>query len=188
MKLGLGDVLSVEWDEHPLRVLMTDEIETFYDAQMPEVGWIMARARTVIYYRTTTRFLCSGARLLRKSPFTPPEFARHRPDLPLRLLRAQGGDWGKPLRDWPRLDLAFELECPRLSLIPFGPKGGQLKPVMIEADNGRSITGAELLAAAHSIQPSGYEVAGVGLYRSGLTGGVPSYYLWGEIDRAGHAV
>jgi hypothetical protein len=188
MDFEIGDVLSVEWDEHPLRVLMADEIETFYDAQMPEVGWTMARARTVIYYRTTTSFLGSGAHLVRKLPFTPAEIARHRPDLPLRLLRTPGGDWGNPLQDWPRLNLAFELDCPRLALIPFGPKGAQLKAVMIKADNGRSITGAELLAAAHSIQPSSYEVAGAGLYRSGLTSGVPSYYLWGGSDRAGHAV
>lgn len=183
-----GDILQVTWDERPIRVLMGDETEVFYDAFFPEVGWNLARARTASYYRVSTTFLRSTARRIRTEPLTDAELARHRPDLPLRMLRNAEADWRKPLRDWPHMDKEFEVEGDRLALIPFGPKGAAQKAVIIEATNGRSFRGEDVLVAAHRIQTAECpDVHGVGLYRAGVSGGTPSYYLWGSVDQAGHA-
>ena len=188
MDFGLGDVLQVSWDERPIRVLMSDEIETFYDALLPGIGWNLAGARTATYYRISTAFLKSTAALLQSETLSTKEHAKHRPDLPMRLLRSADADWNKSPADWPKIDTAFEVECPRLVLFPFGPKGARQRPVVIEAVNGRSFTGSEMLAAAQGSQSAECpDVSGVGMYRSGVSSGIPSYYLWGAVDRAGHA-
>jgi hypothetical protein len=188
MDFQSGDVLQVTWDERPIRVLMGDQIEVFYDALLPEIGWNLARARTVIYYRVASNLLGSTAQHISTEPLTPDELARHRPDLPMRMLRSSEADWDKPFAEWPNMDTGFQVEIKRLALIPFGPKGAPQKPLVVQAGNGCSFTGQELLASAHSVQADDCpEVHGVGLYRSGISRGIPSYYLWGAVDEAGHA-
>jgi hypothetical protein len=183
-----GDVLRVEWDERPIRVMMADNIEVFYDALIPEVGWNLARSRTAIYYRVRTSFLHSSAQRIRTEPLTEQELATHRPDLPMRILRNGDADWGKPLASWPNIDTDFEINSKRLALVPLGPKGAPQKAVVVDAANGCSFSGNELLVAAHSVHTTDCpDVSGVGLYRSGISGGIPSYYLWGAVDKAGHA-
>lgn len=183
----IGDVLQVGWDERSIRVMMADKIEVFYDALFPEVGWNLARARTAIYYRMPTSLLQSTGQRIRAEPLTDQELATHRPDLPMRILRSGHADWGNPLAGWPKIDTDFEVESQRVALIPFGPKGAPMKAVLAEAANGRSFSGNELLAAAHAVQTAHCpDVRGVGLYRSGISGGIPSYYLWGAVDQAGH--
>ena len=93
--LRIGDVLQVEWDERPIRVMMADSIEVFYDALFPGGGWNMARARTAIYYRISTSLLLSKGQRVRTEPLTDRELAMHRPDLPMRVLRNWEADWGR---------------------------------------------------------------------------------------------
>jgi hypothetical protein len=180
-------VLRVTWDDRPLRVLMGDKIETFYDAFFPEVGWNLSRARTAVYYRARTLFLQSSAELLRNEPLTHKERSVHRPDLPMRLLQCAGADWTRPVSDWPTLNCDFAVEAAELAIIPFGPMGAPLKAEKIEAANGRSIDAKLLLETAHQVQTADCpEVHGVGLFRSGISAGIPSYYIWGAADKAGH--
>jgi hypothetical protein len=188
MHFEQGDVLSVAWDDRPIRVLMGDEIEAFYDAFLPEVGWNLSRARTAIYYRVQTSFLRSSAELIRKEPLTDQERAVHRPDLPMRLFQCGDADWAKPRSAWPRLNCDFAVDAAELAIIPFGPKGAPLKAARVEAANGQSISATELLEKANALQIARCpEVQGVGLFRSGISSGIPSYYIWGAVDKAGHS-
>lgn len=75
-----GDVLTVSWDNRPIRVLQTDAIETLYDAEMEELGWIIAKARTATYYRTSTRPINKTASIASLRPFSEKEDKRFRPD------------------------------------------------------------------------------------------------------------
>ena len=72
-------------------------------------------------------------------------------------------------------------------LYPFGPNGGQSAGVRVKADNGIAFTTGELLSKAAAVQaPCIGDVMptrGVGIYRSGLHRGIPSYYLWGSEGR-----
>ncbi len=184
-----GDVLKVEWDERPIRVIMADPIEVFYDLFWPEgIGWGLARARTAIYYRTTTEFLSKNATKIRSEPLTRKEVTRHRPDLPMRLLRSDKASWFDDV--FPSEIVAnVSINANQLALIPFGAKGASLKPRKVYSSNGCFFSGVELLAAARDAQNATCsDVSGIGLYRSGISGGIPSYYLWGAIDRAGHAI
>src|SRR5688572_27967260 len=92
-----GDVLLANWDERPMRVMMADEIEVFYDALAAEVGWNLVRAQTAIYYRTPTGLLRANSECIRTEPLTDSERARHRPDLPMRVLRNENAGWNVPL-------------------------------------------------------------------------------------------
>lgn len=186
MIFSSGDVLRVAWDERPLRVLMADPIETFYDVHWPEVGWGLARVKNATYYRIST-FLASSAKRECHEPLTQQEKATHRPDLPMRLLRNAEADWNGSPASLATSATDIKIDAPELALIPFGAKGGGLKSQIVEAADRRAFRGTELLLRAQALQKAICpEVKGIGLYRSGISRGIPSYYLWGAVDQAGH--
>ena len=188
MRFQTGDILTVSWDNRPIRVLQTDAMETFYDAEMEEFGWVIAKARAAIYYRTLTRLLEETASVASSQPFSPKEEKKYRPDLPMRLFRHYDADWCDKLSELTALEDDFSIPAHEVAIIPFGAKGGATKPVKLKISDGGSLTLRKVIEAAHSAQQSKcVDVKGVGLYRSGFVGGVPSYYLWGAADRAGHS-
>lgn len=183
-----GDILTVSWDPRPIRVLQTDAKETFYDAEMDQVGWVMAKARTAIYYRISTLNLKETVLEAVSKPFSTNEDRKFRPDLPMRLFRHRDAEWSDELSVLTALEDDVSIPAQEVVIIPFGSKGGATKPVKVQGSDGKSVTLRTIIEAAHSAQRSKCaEVKGVGLYRSGVVGGVPSYYLWGAIDKAGHA-
>lgn len=188
MPFQIGDILAVSWDKRPIRVIQTDAAETFYDCMMDEVGWLMARSRTAIYYRMSTPLLESTASFVEAMPLSSKEKAKFRPDLPMRLFRHRDADWSDALPRLFALVDDYRLPANEIAIIPFGAKGGSSKPVKICNGSGESLSLWSIVEAAHSAQQAkSPDVHGIGLYRSGIVGGVPSYYLWGSIDRAGHA-
>lgn len=183
-----GDILSVTWDDRPIRVLQTDPIETFYDCEMEGFGWAMARARTAIYYRTSTSFLEKTASLSYSKPFSCEENNKFRPDLPMRLFRHRSSDWSDDLENLVSLEDNFSISAMQVVIIPFGAKGGATKSFKVRAAGDEELSLWVLVEAARAAQQvRSPEVKGVGLYRSGTVGGIPSYYLWGAVDRAGNA-
>jgi hypothetical protein len=189
MVFQAGDILAVNWDDRPIRVLQTDAIETFYDCEFEGLGWVFARPRTAIYYRIKTSFLEATAQLKVSEPFSPTELDKFRPDLPMRLFRHSDADWSDDLEKLVTLETNFSLAAEQIAIIPFGAKGGSTRPIRIKSFGDEGISLQTIVEVARGAQQVRCEdVRGVGLYRSGTTGGVPSYYLWGAIDRAGHAV
>lgn len=183
-----GDILSVKWDERPMRVIQSDPIETFYDCKFEHVGWNMARARTSIFYRIVTRLFTTGAELIERRPFSRKEWNKFRPDLPMRLIQNAEVEWTDSLEALLALSGDEVLATERIVIIPFGPKGGSLKPVHLEAsaEAASALSLADIVEVAHSSQSDHFpDVKGVGLYRSGLVGGIPSYYLGGANSRSG---
>lgn len=189
----LGDVLSVPWDDRPIRIVATDPVETFYDVRWPGGDWGLRRIRSAVYYRLPTPFVMDKALVVGREPLLPNELNLHRPDLPLRLLRSAECSWS----DTPDVLTArtgasqaeIVLQAPVLALEPYGPKGDSAKTVLVEATDGEAFTSLGLLLLAQEAQSACCpEVRGIGMYRSGIRGGVPSYYLWGASDRAGNAV
>jgi hypothetical protein len=183
-----GDILTVSWNHRRIRVLQTDAIETFYDVEMDEAGWVMARARTASYYRTSTRHLQDTASIALPKPFSSEENRRFRPDLPMRLFRHHDADWSDGLPTLIGLEDDFAIPAQEIVIIPFGSKGGEAKPVKVQVGGSKNLSLRAIVEAARSAQKSKCtDVKGVGLYRLGTVGGLPSYYLWGAIDRAGNA-
>lgn len=185
----IRDILTVRWDHRPIRVLQSDTIEIFYDAEMDEVGWVMAKARTAIYYRTLTRHLRENASYVLPKPFTAQEYKTFRPDLPMRLFRHYDANWSVELSILAALEDDVPMPVQEVAIIPFDPRGSAAKAVKVQASDGKHLHLRELIQSAHSAQRAECaEAKGIGMYRSGVVGGLPSYYLWGATDRAGHAV
>ncbi|WP_156359832.1 hypothetical protein [Sphingomonas sp. Leaf10] len=182
-----GDVLAVDWDTRAIRVIQADASETFYDVEWEQLGWGLARARTATFYRMRTDYLKETSRLVRSEPLSLKELSRLRPDLPMRFFRHGDADWSESAESLAGLEPDTDFPARQLSLIPFGTKGGTLKAHRIADDGG--LTLRRLVKEARRVQQAVCaEVSGVGLYRSGIVGNIPSYYLWGVVDQAGHAI
>lgn len=180
-----GDVLAVKWDTRAIRIIQADASETFYDVERDQHGWGLERARTAIFYRLRTDYLKETSRIVRSQPLSSKEFGKLRPDLPMRFFRHRAADWSNSGEDLAVLDPDTEFQARQLSIIPFGTKGGALKAHRIVDEGG--LTLRRIVEQARGVQQEACaEVTGVGIYRSGIVGDMPSYYLWGAVDRAGH--
>lgn len=182
-----GDVLSVTFDDRPIRIIQTDPIETFYDAEAEGVGWNLRRARTTTFYRMTTRLLLEAGSFLREEPMSPAELEKFRPDLPMRLFQHVGAAWSDDLSALLALEPDYPVAARQIAIVPFGPRGSAKKArKIVSRDDCTNLS--SLIEQAHEVQQAlCAEVTGVGIYRSGTIGGIPSYYLWGAVDQAGHA-
>lgn len=180
-----GDVLAVKWDIRAIRVIQADADETFYDVEWDQCGWGLERARTAIFYRIRTNYLKETARIVSSQPLSSKELDKLRPDLPMRFFRHRAADWSNSEEDLAILEPDTGFEARQLAIIPFGTKGGALKAHRVVDDGG--LTLRRLVEEARGVQQAACaEVSGVGIYRSGIVGNIPSYYLWGAVDRAGH--
>ena len=180
-----GDVLAVTWDAREIRVVQADASETFYEVESDQSEWGWERARTAIFYRMRTDYLKETSRFVRSQPLSSMEFDKLRPDLPMCFFQHRTADWSNREGDLAALEPDIELRAQQLAIIPFGTKGGALKAHRIFDDRG--LTLRRLIQEARGLQQAMCaEVSGVGIYRSGIVGNIPSYYLWGAVDRAGH--
>jgi hypothetical protein len=202
--IELGAVFKTDWDERPIRVLAFDDIEVLHDCWWPHLNrWGLSQLRgKASYYRFPTGLLRSRAVCVRVDRLTPAELAVHRPDLPLRLCRFPDLHWTKDRyptiasyasaveKASPRLRIdpvRVALDLPAVVLMPFGPKGSRKRGSVVKARSASGFSALELLWLSHNLQSQYVKDwrNGVGIYRSGFEGGVPSYYLWGASDRAG---
>ena len=203
--IELGAVYQTEWGNDPLRVIAFDLEVTMYGAWYPhENAWSSDVHKAMAYYRLPTPLLLERSTYLRTEPYTDAEFKRHRPDLPLSVAKHPDLAWTpEPPPDVASIEEALDgkvhegsakspspaLVTPAIMLEPFGPKGSQRRGVLVEASDGKAFTEAELLWHAWCIQApfvrSPAQTKGIGIYRSGLQRGLPSYYVWGSTSRLG---
>ncbi|GIJ16645.1 MULTISPECIES: hypothetical protein [Micromonospora] len=189
-------------DQDPKRILVHDNDVIMYDAWQSELGeWSLGelpalRRRSVNYYVTSTETVYAKAAYLRDMPLSDTEAQVHRPDLPFCLAACEVMQWtdshpsaGEFERSRAECcgEVQDETGMTEVYLSPFGPKGGDKRGVRVAAEGGATLTVGELLWKAMAIQfpllASRNPVRGVGLYRLGLQGGIPSYYLWGSRSR-----
>jgi len=203
-----GEVRVHGAKDERIRVIGADDLEVRYDAWWSHLndgkggwGYTNLSRTTCSYYRVEAAYILAKSRLLGLEALSAEEVRIHRPDLPLRLLRRTGWKWTSTRYKSPSLfskairKLGVELPeepvlaAPRIVMYPKGPKGGQKKGVMLEADDGRAFRGLELLWKSHELQaPHTLEPCeGAGIYRQGCARGLPSYYLFGDRDAAGIA-
>ena len=200
MKLCLGDVRTRAHDPRPIRVLAFDEIEVLYDTWWETLGWGWRNARrNAAFGRTLTAMVVARPRL-RVEPLTEKEMALLRPDLPLRLCRHRNLNWGDLEADSPD-DLQRKLEARKISITPGPALSAARIEVFVQLGEFSERFARGTLLAEHGGEFSTHELLwkcqrffraqnleaddGVGLYRSGVMGGHPSYWLGGFHDFAG---
>jgi hypothetical protein len=152
------------------------------------------------YYRDYTALFLDGAEKLRVEEPNARFLATHRPDLPLRFGRSSRLQWAETPFSTPAAfeahvrqaePASFEepaLLADRLVLIPRSRNGAMLRPLLVQAENGKALTLLELLwhAQQHQRPLKQDPTGGIGFYRSGIEKkGVPSYFIGGFMDPAG---
>ncbi len=202
--LELGAVYQTEWGNDPLRVIAFDAEVVMYGAWLAYANaWSSDSPKPMSYYRLPTSLLMGSSTYIRTDPYTDAEFRRHRPDLPLSLARHLHLSWtaespdlasieealGDQLPDGANIPARRLLEVPAIVLEPFGPKGGQRRGTVIEAADGKTFSEAELIWHAWRLQApfvrTPARTTGIGIYRSGIQRGLPSYYVWGSTSMMG---
>jgi hypothetical protein len=201
-QVNAGSVFTLPSDpDRPLRILMHSDDYALYDAWWPRSGeWGLAdtagtRKHRVTYYAVPTSILVARACYLRAEPLSEAEFALHRPDLPVSIGQCDGLEWTTQIESPAQVverasdrgchGMDSVLDAPEICLFPFGRRGSRKAGVCLRPDSESGFTVAELIAKAMSIQArqpnaSYNDVHGIGIHRTGLELGVPSYYLWGN--------
>ena len=199
-KLSVGGVYTTSWEDRPMRVIAFDELELFYDSWWEHKNdWgLRSHNGKVIFYRSSTSRFAETAKLLRVDPLSDEEMAKYKLDLPFRVCRHKEFTWSQTpfikLQDYLsyctlyNVDLSDEpiLKAEKVVLQPFGPTGGHKKSIVVDASNGKYFSATELLWKAHNVQAA-YKTFidfGVGLFRSGLSKKLASYYIGGYYDLA----
>ena len=105
----------------------------------------------------------------------------------MRLFQPVDAAWSNELSALLPLEPDYLVAARQIAIIPFGPRGSAQKArKVVSRDDHTNLS--SLIEQAHEVQQAlCAEVTGVGIYRSGTIGGMPSYYLWGAVDRAGHS-
>ncbi len=180
-----------------IRIVGSDEFEVFYDVWWEHSNsWSLAGYGRAIYLRFPKKYFLTETTFLRKEPLTEKETLKFRPDLPHRLGVSKNRCWStEKFYRQREFELAVNLkasnsqvQAAKLVIVPKGPRGGLKPEVVVTADNGEFFHENELLWKAHNIQSKYTTDAtnGVGIYRCGISKGLPSYYLGGQYDDAGN--
>jgi len=139
---------------------------------------------------------------VRTDEYTEAEFELHRPDLPFSFAQFSTIQWYDAMPETiTQVDAILTatsepfrqngpphfLDAPRVFLATFGPKDSSKPATLVEAEDGKRFTEAELLRSAWRLQQPHLRetrlTSGVGLYRAGLQKRIPSYYIWGSRSR-----
>lgn len=199
MSIKAGDVYEPGGpDKRPIRVLMSDDIDVYYDTWWPEGGWTLSRFwRSAAFYRMATHYVTAGT-CVRRDPLSAKECERYRLDLPLRIYRHRSLNWAHLEGATPEQTAVAAaawgvnmagcpaLKAEKVTLIWF-PKwpSGKLMHTTVTAASGGEIAASDLLWHAQRLVCQQVVNDGIGLFRSGLHRGVPSYLVWGFHDPGG---
>jgi hypothetical protein len=199
--LILGGVYKLKWANRPCRLVSFNSYQVFYDEWWPHINsWGITSLKIKHYYtRTPLELFTRGCELLRVEPLTDEEFKVHRPDLEMWVARSENSYWPKHhysslieceeflKKNYITFSNKNILDLPEIFLYPYGPNGGHKKGVKIAADNGNYFSEIELFFKAQKIQSKyiKFEKPGIGIFRTGIEKGLPSFYIGGYYDLAG---
>lgn len=204
--MKIGDVFNFR--ENRIRILMFDDKEVFYGTVDEENTFVYSKYKTISYYRIPKDYFAKDSSFIEPLQLTNTELEIHRPDLPLRLNCFSGLFWPpKPLEKQADFTTFLEsvgiskeklegLDNSKVVVIPNSQQQSNKKPVLLENING-SFSGQELMMKCLKIQSEYVKtdkpyfsrfrkdkqgLTGIGMYRLGIKGNVPSYYLGGEMS------
>lgn len=187
---------------------MFDDKEVFYGKVDEENAFVYAKYKTLSYYRTSRDNFDKNSSFIEQSQFTKTELEIHRPDLPLRLNCFSGLFWPtKPPEKQADFDAFLVsaginneklegLDNSKVVLIPNSQQQSNKKPVLLENIRG-FFSGQDLVLKCLKVQSEyvksdrpyfsrlgkvKHGLTGIGMYRLGIKGNVPSYYLGGEMS------
>ena len=184
------------------KIISFDKYEVFSDGKrITEEKWDLDanRIKTKIFARSRRNAFDKWSTLIGYEPYSDERLAVIRPDLPMRIGRIYDISWGdqvfnseetiaKYLETYASVAVRTKmLDVKEVYLKRQSKTAGSSVPFLVTADNGKNIPLEELLFKANQIQSSlkTEKSAGIGIYRSGIIKGIPSYYIWSFYDLAG---
>lgn len=211
-----GDVYKL--NKMPIRILMLDDNEVFYDTINKDFSFQCQRFRTLTYYRTTRSFFKTNAEFISSVKLTKKEFEKHRPDLPLRLNCFKEVFWSHEIfqsidefSPWIEslgidLEKLVGLASPEIVIYPSSHSLNPKKPRLLKSDHSQ-FSAIELLYNCFNLQSEfirpqkpyfstpritgsdqDLRLKGIGIYRSGLKGNIPAYSLGTHLSLLGLAI
>ena len=195
-----GAVYRTAWDGQLIKIFGSEDYQVFDTILDEGKGWRVEcyphpEKLRITFPRLPVWLLGEKAEFIREEDCNANWIKIARPDLPFNLLRSRSVIWEDLIKNADEKflkshfkDLEFELNISRVVLLPLRKNGNYLKPVKVESKGGGNLRYKEILLAAveaqHEQSKAVYE--GVGLHRSGLEKGIPSYYIGGYVDLAGY--
>ncbi|MCL5247796.1 hypothetical protein M4I21_18460 [Cellulophaga sp. 20_2_10] len=204
--MKIGDVFN--FAESRIRVLMFDDNEVFYGTVDKENVLVYCKYKTISYYRTSRSYFDENSSFIKSLELTEKEKEIHKPDLPLRLNCFTGFFWSNKLfekeiefNDYLKSvgvnsEKLIGLDISKVVLVPNSQQQANKKPILLKSVSD-SFSGQELLFESFRIQSEYVKLdkpyfsrfkkdeqglSGIGMYRLGIKGNVPSYYLGGEMN------
>ena len=187
------------------RVLVVDDFEVYTDGKFRgENEFIFNKkidSKGKEIFRRTNRSLFEKCivKKLQSTPLSEEIIEKLYLNLPMRIGRLRKLSWDSEYFNTLEVYLDYikkhtkemwsekVIALNSLYVIPYTMSEFPKKPVKVESDNSQYFTVKELLWKAAKVRNAfvkgGSE--GVGLYRSGIYKGLPSYYIWGCYDLAG---
>lgn len=180
------------------RVLVFDRFEVFFDEFINDRWERFVRTKRYNFSRDSTQSFIRTATFIDLLPLTENEEKIICPDLPMRIGRLEKLSWNNSVfisydnlihylyENSPSM-LTEVINLKEVFVFPIGAKGGYGKEVLITAQNSKSFTVPELLFKAGQVQRNFYlrESCGIGIFRNGIRGGKPSFYIGDYIDQGG---
>lgn len=204
-KMTKGEVYN--FNNNKVRIIQFDEIEVFYEPwNVHSDEWYYSSIKTMIFLRVATKFFVNNSELLENENKDENGLDRLHPHLPMRLNRFPNLRWEAE----PKLDLKSlalnnlqGIETESIVIFPTHQGGRHGKSELIK-EGVRN--GEKLMEVAYSIQAPFVKekdsrfiittlakvgknhkyFTGVGMYRMGMKGNIPSYYIGGFNDFAGN--
>lgn len=182
------------------RVLIFDDYEILSEIQMLSGNWSMRPFQSACRFVPQSRiFFESVANYISEEPLTEKELEIIKPNLAIRLGRIQNISWGDKRLDsidkirglFMEFGLEYYLDesysTNKLYIEPYGKSGGKKSAQLIEADNKKYFTCAELLYKSNKIQlqVNSHQSNGIGIFRTGIRSKLPVYYIGEYYDLAG---
>jgi hypothetical protein len=182
-----------------IRILTYDAYEILYDVKLISVGWKFQNLKKYVKFsRSPNNFKNASYEFQNLMPLTDAELQIIRPHLPMRLGRIPELSWLDPmfenqeqiqayLEDKHTHLLTEKIETDKIYLQARYRLKNTKADTLITADNGKYFTIPELIFKANQIYSGVYKITGegIGIFRSGIKGKLPEYYIGEYIDLAG---
>ena len=186
------------------KIICFDNYEVFDNGKkIEDNSWYLdeKKVKTAIFSRfSLSNFECWATKIGYES-YSDERLTTLRPDLIMRIGRVRELSWGDDVfKNEESIKIYInkyakpsvrdkKLKAHHVYLEGYNKNEMPQKPVLITANNGCFFTLPELLYQANIIQMNikmnkGFKSEGIGIYRSGIKNGIPSYYIWSFYDLA----
>ena len=195
VNIKLGDVYERPGSRNYYRIIGFDEREVFFDVySYYSEKWELSDNlhKKLLFLRTSIECFIEAYNKIDEKPFSVMENEIIRPDLPIRIGITTVINWGDikltSQNELNSIGISGKLNCDKIGLMPFGPKGGLKQEVILSANENNCFNFSELFVKANNLVQGIKPIKeGIGIYRGGLVRKKPLYFMGYATSYLDHA-